>query len=147
VSKRTPFRFSPLLTLLYTHLLTDFAHGTLSSAECVGQEKEFIIRLTNRERGEHCSSTSPSYSFSFPSLVFLLTYEQRGGEEENPTAVVVVVDETYVCTQDEREYIVEACERREEKKNGWWWLKKRSREREDRPACATNIYCFFSDNK
>jgi hypothetical protein len=81
VSKRTLFRFSPLLTLLYTHLLTDFAHGTLSSAECVGQEKEFVIRLTNRERGEHCSSTSPSFSFSFSSLVFLLTYgEERGGK-------------------------------------------------------------------
>ncbi len=63
VSKKTLCRFAPLLTLLYTHLFTDFAHGTLSSAACVGQEKEFVIRLTNRERGEHCSSTSPSYSF------------------------------------------------------------------------------------
>ncbi len=37
----------------------------MSSVECVGQEKEFVMRLTNRERGEHCSSTSPSYSFFF----------------------------------------------------------------------------------
>ena len=75
----------------------------------VGQEREFVMGLTNREREEYCSSMSLSYSFlsSFSSFVFLLTHEET---EENPAitaaapaAVSVVVENDETCAYDRRE--------------------------------------------
>jgi hypothetical protein len=111
----------------------------MSSVECVGQEKEFVMRLTNRERGEHCSSTSPSYSFSFSTLVFLLTYVERRGKSRRRRCRR---RDVWAHARWTKEYVVE-----EKKKNRWWWLKESSREREDQRAYVENIYYFFSDNK
>ena len=57
----------------------------------VGQEKEFVIRLTNREREEHCSSMSLLYSFLSPPSFSSWRTTQRGKEENPATAAAAAV--------------------------------------------------------
>lgn len=80
----------------------------------IGQKKESIMGLTNRERGEHCSSTSLVVVLFFVFSLFPLSWcakrtrEREREKEENP---VVAVDQTRMHVLDERESMLEEKER------------------------------------
>lgn len=155
VSKRTRARslslpfLAPTDTSIHMHLLTDFAHGTLSSTACVGQEKEFLMRLTNRQWGEHCSSTSaPIYIlfFSLPRFPLDAWRErEREGEEAKISPPSSLSSTRHMRTQDER---VEACERRERERERKKTDRRREKQRQrtDQSVHRTSIASSLTTN-
>lgn len=91
----------------------------------IGQKKELIVGLTNRETGEHCSSMFLfSSSFFFFSLIFswrvkrIKQRKRKRGNEENPVVTRHSRPDVrmYACVRWTRAYWLRERERR---KDGW----------------------------